>query len=147
VSTEANKAIVRRQVELFQEFWRTGNGDVLDEVIAPEFVNHTPGIPADLAGLKAAMPMFRAAFPDLRIEAEDVVAEGDKVTLRLVNRGTHQGDLMGIPPTGRPIEVSEIHIYRVASGKIVERWGVWDQMGLMQQIGAVPAASQAAASP
>ena len=139
MSTEENKALVRRQAELFQEFWRTGNAAVLDEVIAPDFVNHTPGIPPDLAGMKAAMPMFRTAFPDLTIQAEDLVAEGDKVVLRITNRGTHQGELMGIPPTGRPILISEIHIYRIADGKIVERWGVWDQLGMMQQLGVIPA--------
>ena len=146
MSTDENKALIRRQVELFKQYWRDGNTDVFDEVIAPGFVNHTPGMPVDLVGLKSAMPMFRAAFPDLMIEAEDIVAEGDRVTLRLANRGTHQGDLMGIAATGRPIVVSEIHIYRIADGKIVERWGVWDQMGLMQQIGAVPDPASAPAA-
>ena len=90
MTAEENKALIRRQVELFQEYWRTGNGDVFDEVMAPDFVNHTPGIPSDLASLKVAMPMFRAAFPGLTIQVKDLVADGDRVVLRITNQGTHQ---------------------------------------------------------
>lgn len=143
MSTEENKALVRRLVDTFNEVWRTGNMDLIDPLFTNTFVNHTPGMPPDREGFKLVLPAYRTAFPDLRITAEDMLAEGDKVVLRLVSRGTHQGELMGIPPTGKPITVSETHIYQIAGGKIVERWGQFDALGMLQQIGAVPGPGQA----
>lgn len=137
-----NKAIVRRFNEAMKEYWRTGNADIFDELLAPDFVHHTPGVPSDREGLKQMLPMFRAAFPDLQITTEDLIAEGDKVVDRVTIRGTHLGELMGIPASGKSIAVTETHIARIAGGKIVERWGEWDQLGLMQQIGAIPASDQ-----
>jgi predicted ester cyclase len=87
--------------------------------------------------------MFRGAFPDMRLTEEDMIAEGDKVVDRVTVRGTHEGALMGIPPSGNQVEFVETHISRIADGKIVERWGQWDALGMMQQIGAVPEAGQA----
>jgi predicted ester cyclase len=139
MTIDANEALIRRLNECLQEFWRTGNADILDEVLAPEFVHHAPGIPPDRAGLKQMLPLFRAAFPDLQITIDDLIVEGDKVCDRVTVRGTHRGALMGIPPTGKPITMTEIHLTRIAGGKIVERWGEWDQLGLLQQIGAIPA--------
>ena len=79
----------------------------------------------------------------MRLTVEDMIAEGDKVVDRVIVRGTHEGELMGIPATGKQVEVVEMHISRIADGKIVERWGQWDAMGMMQQIGAVPEPGQA----
>ncbi len=140
--SEENKAVVRRFNELVEGYWRTGDTDAFDEVIAPDFVHHAPGLPPDLEGMKQALPMFRAAFPDMRLTVEEMIAEGDKVVDRVTVRGTHEGELMGIPASGKQVEFMETHISRIADGKIVERWGQWDAMGMMQQIGAVPAPEQ-----
>jgi steroid delta-isomerase-like uncharacterized protein len=136
--SEENKAVVQRFNELIGEFFRTGDADVLDEVLAPEFVYHQPGTPPDLESFKQFLPMFRAAFPDMRYTVEDLFAEGDKVVDRLTWRATHQGELMGIPPTGKSVRVTEMHISRISEGKIVERWGQPDMLGMMQQLGVVP---------
>jgi steroid delta-isomerase-like uncharacterized protein len=138
-SPEENKAVIRRLVDAFQAIWRTGDLGRLDDLFADGFVNHTPGMPPDREGFKGALPAYLAAFPDLTMTAEDLLAEGDKVALRLAVRATHTGELLGIPPTGKPIALSELHIYRLADGQVVERWGQFDALGMLQQIGAVPA--------
>jgi steroid delta-isomerase-like uncharacterized protein len=145
MTVEENTALVRRVVSAFQEVWRSGDFDLVDPLFAPDFINHTPGFPPNLSGFKQAMPMFRSAFPDLHIALEDLIAEDDRVAIRITNRGTHQGELMGIPPTGKAIAVSEMHLYRVADGKVVERWGEWGALDLMQQLGAIPPDAQPAA--
>jgi predicted ester cyclase len=142
VSTEENRALIRRLVEAFQAYWRSGDDRLIDELFAPDLVNHTPGMPPDLAGFKQVMPAFRAALPDLQIVAEDLVAEGDRVLLRLSAHGTHTGPLMGIPPTGSAVAITEMHLYRIDGRQVVERWGLFDAFGLLQQIGAVPGAEQ-----
>jgi steroid delta-isomerase-like uncharacterized protein len=146
MSTEENKAVVRRFNELIGEFWRTGDADALDEVLAPEFVYHQPRTPPDLESFKQFLLMFRAAFPDMRYTVEDLIAEGDKVVDRLTWQGTHQGELMGIPPTGNTVTVREMHISRIAEGKIMERWGQPDMLGMMRQLGAVPPPEQGGGS-
>jgi steroid delta-isomerase-like uncharacterized protein len=140
--SEEKKAVVRRYNELVEQYWRTGDADAFDEVVASDFVHHAPGLPPDLEGMKQALPMFRAAFPDMRLTVEDMIAEGDKVVDRVTVRGAHEGELMGIPASGKQVEFMETHISRIADGKIVERWGEWDALGIMQQIGAVPAPGQ-----
>jgi steroid delta-isomerase-like uncharacterized protein len=140
--SEENKAIVRRFSEPFEEFWRTGDVDALDEVLAPDFVYHQPMTPPDREGFKQTLPMFRAAFPDMRYTIEDMIAEGDKVMDRIAWQATHQGEMMGIPPTGNTVRVTAIHMSRIAEGKIVERWGQPDNLDLMQQIGAIPEPGQ-----
>jgi steroid delta-isomerase-like uncharacterized protein len=140
--SEEKKAVVRRYNELVEQYWRTGDADAFDEVVASDFVHHAPGLPPDLEGMKQALPMFRAAFPDMRLTVEDMIAEGDKVVDRVTVRGAHEGELMGIPASGKQVEFMETHISRIADGKIVERWGEWDALGIMQQIGAVPALGQ-----
>ncbi len=89
--------------------------------------------------MKAALPAFRAAFEDFELEVSELVAAGDLVANRVTWRATHTGELMGIPASGNRVEITATHIARVTDGQIVERWGNWDQMGLMQQIGAIPA--------
>ena len=138
MSAEENKAIVQRFDELFVECWRTGNVDILDEVLAPDFVYHSPGAPPDLGGFKQSLLMLSAGLHDMSYTVEDMFAEGDKVADRMTWQATHQGELMGFPPTGNRVTGTEMHISRIAEGKIVERWGLGDNLGLMQQLGAVP---------
>lgn len=139
VSTEENKAIVRRFVE---EVQNGGNIDAVDELCSPEFVNHTapPGVLPDCEGVKMVTAMFRRVFPDSYITVEDMVAEGDKVATRKAFRGTHRGEFMGVPPTGREVSISLIEIVRVVGGRVVEHWAVGDNLGMMRQLG-VPAQS------
>jgi steroid delta-isomerase-like uncharacterized protein len=139
MSVEENKAIARR-------FWEEQDRrrDIPDELCASNFTAYFPGSPPmDLMANKQFAAMFFSAFPDLKHVIEDMVAEEDKVTVRLTARGTHKGDLMGIPPTGNQMAVSATVIVRVTDGKIAEEWAIFDQMGLMQQIGAIPAPAQA----
>ena len=127
--------MVRRYNEITQQFFRGGDIDAFDEVIAPNFVHHGPAMmPTDLAGFKQMGPAFRAAFPDIELTIEDLFAEGDRVADIVTVRGSHQGDFFGIPATGKRIEMQEIHVARVAGGKIVERWTQFDVAGLMQQV-------------
>ncbi len=141
MSTDENKAIVRR----FYEELNTGNLDIVGELLAATAVIHqsgTPG-PMDRETFKQLGGLFFAAFPDARHELEDMIAEADQVVTRFTFRGTQHGDLMGIPPTGKQVTVSGIALDRIASGKIVERRIESDQLGLLQQLGAIPAPGQA----
>ncbi len=134
--SDANKAVMKRFVD---ELFVKGNVAIVDELVADDYVDHAPppGLPPGKAGLKQLGTMFRGAFPDLAIRDEDVIAEGDKVVMRQVTSGTHQGEFMGIAATGRTISVNEIHIVRISDGKIAEHWGVEDTFGMMQQLGLV----------
>ena len=136
--SEENKALVRRQTE---EVFNKHNPDAVDEIYAPDFVNHSapPGMPNDRAGLKALVGMNLGAFPDLKVTSDFQLAEGDKVVMRWTATGTHTGELMGIPATGKPVKMTGIAIVRFADGKIAELWMESDQMGMMQQLGVVPA--------
>ena len=139
MAADENKAVVRRFNENTQQFFRGGDVSGLDEVCAPDFVHHGPGMmPPDLAGLKQMAPAFRTAFPDIELVTEDLAAEGDRVVDRVTVRGTHQGEFMGIPPSGKRFEMQEIHIARVVDSKIVERWTQFEMFGLLQQIGGIP---------
>jgi predicted ester cyclase len=140
--SEENKAISRR---LYEELVSQGNLSVADELVAAGFVDHNPtgpGFATGPEGIKQVFTMFRSAFPDLQFTIEDQVAEGDKVVSRLTARGTHQGELMGIPPTGKTVTIGVVDILRIDGGKIVERWGEADLLGMMQQIGVVPPPGQ-----
>jgi len=136
--SEENKALVRRELE---EVWNKHNLDAIDEIYAPDFVDHSapPGMPNDRAGAKARVGAFLGAFPDFKTTIDILVAEGDLVVNRSTSTGTHTGELGGIPATGKRITVTSIAIVRVAGGKIAEVWFESDQMGLMQQLGVVPA--------
>ena len=145
ISAEENKAIARRFVEVLQEFFRTGDADLMDSVLADNVVQHLSGMPTEaqsLEGFKQLLPALPQAFPDVLFEVENLVAEGDKVAFRLIWDATHQGEFFGVPPTGTRATVTEMHIFRIADGKVVERWGEWDALGLMQQLGAFPAPEQ-----
>jgi steroid delta-isomerase-like uncharacterized protein len=132
------KAIARR---LLDEAFNSGNLDVVDELLAPEFVNHDAALPEPTTGIEAAKASiggYRAAFPDLRITIDEQLAEGELVTTRWTARGTHQGELFGMAPTGKQGTVTGITIDRIVDGRIVESWTNWDTFGLLVQLGAVP---------
>jgi steroid delta-isomerase-like uncharacterized protein len=140
--SEENKAIVRRQEE---EIFTQGNLDAADEIYARNYVGHDPTNPEDIRGLEAAKQAaadYREAFPDLQVTIEDLVAEGDKVAIRVRFRGTHQGGLEGIAPTGRQVDSTGIVISRIEGGKIAEDWANFDDLGMMQQLGAIPKLGQ-----
>ncbi len=136
-SEAENKAISRRADE---ELFNRGNVDVADELFAPDFVYHDPA-GGELRGpesVKGYAAMLRAAFPDLHQTVEDQIAEGDKVAYRWTARGTHEGELMGIAPTGKRVEFTGIAVARLADGRIEEIWENYDALGMMQQLGVVP---------
>jgi len=138
MSTEQHKAMDRR---VYEEVWNEGSLDVIDELVAANYIDHDPNPTSTLEGLeglKHSITMYRTAFPDVHFTVEDQIAEGDTVVTRWTARGTHQGPLMGIPPTGKQAMVTGISITRVASGKVVESWTNFDALGLLQQLGAVP---------
>jgi steroid delta-isomerase-like uncharacterized protein len=138
MSIEANKELHRR---FFEELFNQGNLERADEIVAADYYNHNPapGETPDLEGLKQFITTVRRAFPDLHFTIEDQIAEGDKVLSRWTATGTHQAVFAGIPATGRPIRVTALNIHRVVDGKIQEGWLNWDALGLMQQLGAIPA--------
>ena len=141
MTTEENKAIARRFVEVLQEFFRTGDADLMDSVLAEKVVQHLSGQPPEaqsLEGFKQLLPALPQAFTDVLFTADDPVAEGDRVAFRLTWTATHQGEFLAILPTGTRATVTEMHMFRIADGKVVERWGEWDALGLMQQLGAAP---------
>ena len=143
MSADTNKEIVRR---LGVEPWE-GNLGVIDELVAPDYVGHDPAQPEmhGPEGIKEFITGYLAGFPDGRITIDGQLAEGDMVATRWTGRGTHQGELMGIPPTGKQVTVSGITISRVKNGKVVEEWSNWDTLGMLQQLGVVPAMAGAPA--
>jgi steroid delta-isomerase-like uncharacterized protein len=143
MSAEENKHLVRRFVE---EFWNEGNAAAADELMAVDAEIHMPtGELVDIEGLKGFAAAFRGSFPDWHSTFEELIAEGDRVAERWTGRGTHRGELQGIAPTGRRVEVPGSVFYRIADGKIVGFRGHLDMMGLMQQLGAMPSPQQAGA--
>ena len=133
---EANKALVLR----VEEVWNTGDLSIADEVFATDFVNHDPSAPdvTNLEGLKGLVVISRIATPDLRITFEDMIAESDKVVVRLSAIGTNTGEFMGIPPTGVVITNTRIITFRITGGRIVEAWENYDMLGVLQQLGVIP---------
>jgi predicted ester cyclase len=139
-NTDARATIVRRFVD---EYQRTGNEEVALELMAPDFVDRSPFGPfsPDREGVLALFRMLRGGFPDLHAEIHDQLVDDDKVVTRKTFRGTHTGEFMGIPPTGRDVAWDVIDIVRVRDGLMVEHWNVVDAMALMTQLGAVPGAA------
>lgn len=137
MSAEENKAVVRRLVE---DVVNRGDLAVVDEIFATDFVNRSlaTGITPDREGIKQYITILRSAFPDYHNIIEDLIAEGDRVVARVICRGTHRADFMGIAPTGRSVAFSAISIFRFAGGRVVERWNNTDDLGLLQQLGVVP---------
>ena len=136
MSAEENKALFRRA---YEEVWNRGNLSVADELIAPDFINHaaSPGSNRGPESMRGSVTWARNAFPDVHFEIEELVAEGDIVAGRLTMSATHEGPLMGEPPTGRSVRTNHMHFVRFRDGKAVEHWGVRDDLGMMRQLGLV----------
>jgi len=136
MSVEENKAICHR---FFEEVFDERNLDLMEELSAATYVYHGPGgREVNLQGLKQLLTMYFNALPDLQATVEDLVAEGDTVATRYTLRGTHKGDLIGIPPTNKQVIAMGIVIDRIVGGKFVESWGLLDQLSILQQVGAIP---------
>ena len=134
-----NKAIVLR---LIDEVLSKGNLAVADQLLDADFTLHLPGLPEPVRGsegLKRASEAFCIGFPDRRVVVEDAFSEGDKVAVRVRQQGTHQGVFQGLNATGKQVNVTAIAIFRVVNGKIAEEWLSSDRLGLLQQLGAIPA--------
>jgi steroid delta-isomerase-like uncharacterized protein len=141
MSTENNKALILRVNE---EAINQGNLALLDELVSSDYVEHDPNYPQPVhgaEGLKQYFQTFRSAFPDLHFTIEDIIGEGDTVAVRQTGRGTHQGELFGIPPTGKQVTVAAMIFHRFVNGKPVESWVNSDSMGMLQQLGVIPAMS------
>ena len=137
MSSEQNKAIVRR---LLEEPWK-GDLRVIDELVDRKYVGYDPSIPEPLRGpegFKENISTYRAAYSDARITVDDQIAEGDKVATHWTGRDKHDGDLMGIAPTGKQVKVSGLTLSRLANGKVVEEYTNWDTLGMMDQLGVIP---------
>ena len=144
MSVERNKDLARQAIGI----WTTGVFDAVDELYAPEYVNHQhhdPDDPRDIHGAEAMKRFarkFREAFPDFHDSVDIQIAEGDMVATRFTSTGTHRGTFMGVEPTNRELTWTGITIDRIAEGKIVESWAKWDMMGMIQQLNAVSAPSE-----
>ena len=135
---EANVAVARR---LANDVFSKGDLKVFDEIFADRYVNHNipvPGIPGTKAGFRELVVATRKAFPDVRVQVEDVVAEGDYVVFRDTVKATSRGEFFGVPPNGKPLDWTEIHFLKIADGKIVEHWTNFDQVRILRQLGVIP---------
>ena len=138
MSLESNKLLVRR---LLEDDLSRGDEVVADEVVHPEFFDHTnpPEMKHGVEGHKAIGLLFRSAYPDLWWQIDDLIAEGDKVVARTTMSGTHSGDFFRIAPTGRRVSMVGVHVFRIQDGKVAEHWGSNDDLSLMRQLGVLPA--------
>src|SRR5215203_5423010 len=127
----------------FAEVMNEGNEDLIDELCAENFVDHDPlpGTGPDRQGIHDFVKLVRSAFPDLQTTVDEIIAEGDRIAVRSTFRGTHEGDFMGIPATGKKVEVSNYDFVRFENDQAAEHWGTIDSAALMEQIGATPAAA------
>jgi predicted ester cyclase len=142
MSLEKNKANFSAIPE---EVFNKGNLAAIEELFTSDYVDHVPvppGFPSGLAGVYAFVTMFREGFPDLHYTVEDVIAEGDRVVGRVTVTGTNTGSFMGMPPTGKRATWTEIHVGRMVDGKLAEHWANTDQLGMLQQLGVIPAPGQ-----
>ncbi len=138
---EENKALVRRYLE---ECWGGGDHSLLDQMLAPDFVDHSPilGTSPDRNGQHQAVDMILRGMPDHKVTVQLILADGDLVADRWVSAGTHTGEMFGIPPTNKTLKTSGIDIIRVENGKIKEVWHEEDNLGFLQQLGVVPMPGQ-----
>ena len=134
--SEQNKKLARRW---FEDLFSRGDLDAANEILSAEFVDHLPREEErGIEELKNYVSIYRTAFPDIQDTVEDIVAEGDKVVVRWMSRGTHQGEYMGIAPTGRHVTFTGMRLFRFAENQIAESWVNIDERGLQEQLGAVP---------
>jgi len=133
MSIKANKALVRRVID----FWNQRELEEFFNILAPEYIEHLPTGDVSLEQLKNYAHTFFTAFPDIHITIKDMVAEGDKVAVLVNWRATHRGEYLGIPPTGKKIDVTVAFLTRIVAGRWVEFWNVTD-VGLIQQLGIMP---------
>jgi predicted ester cyclase len=140
-TTEENKTLFRRT---YEELLNQGNLEVAEDLVSSDFINHEapPGIDRGPESLRGLATMLRTAFPDLHFAIEELVSEGDIVAGRLTMSGTHEGPLMGTPPTGRSVRQDHMHFVRFRDSKAVKHWGVRDDLGMMQQLGVMPEPEQ-----
>lgn len=137
MSIEENKALFRRW---FEDVVNDNDYSAIDELLAPDYQSHFPGAPpVDRDGHKGMIELFAGAFPDWKEQIHDVIAEGDKVVIRVTAGGTHEGEFQGIDATGKVVTITGIGIARIENGRIAESWWDFDAIGLMQQLGAIPA--------
>jgi steroid delta-isomerase-like uncharacterized protein len=137
MSIDENKAIVRRFVD---QIFVQGRAETVDELLDESFVGPTwPSTGNPKADLKAAIERTSKGLADPEFTIEDLVAEGDRVAVRLTSAATQVGEFMGMPGSGKRYSIEEIHVFRLRDGKVVEHWHQFDQMGMMQQLGAMPA--------
>ena len=134
-------AVIRMSERGWRDLWNLGDLDVVEDIVSAYFVGHRSGRPDDLGheAVRESVVALCEAFPDGRFTIEDIVVEGDRVAVRFTGRATHRGEFRGVQPTGRQVTVTGIGIYRIYGGQIVERWENIDQLGLWQQLVAVPA--------
>ena len=142
--SEANKALIR---QIFEEAVNKGNLNVLDESLSPDYVYREPtvGERHGIAGSREVITMYHKAFPDLKLTIDEQIAEADMVVTRWTGTGTHRGDLFGIPPTGRTVRVQGVLATRIANGKVVEGNELYDGLGMLRQLGVLPASTATAA--
>lgn len=140
MATETNKQVVRR---FYDEVLNSGDLDVLEQIAVANYEEHDmlPGQGTGLTGLRDRVTMLQTAFKP-RFTIEDVIAEGDRVVVRWTNSGTHVGDFLGIPATGKSVTVAGIDIYRVQDGRMAEHWHVIDQLSMLQQLGVIPSGGE-----
>ncbi len=140
MQVETNTTVASRW---YEEVFNAGNVALIDELFAPDFVDHDPSNPLPgLEGVRQLVSMYRGAFPDLHLTIEDEITEGDRIVTRFTGRGTHRGLLMGIPPSGKRVTITAIDILRFENGRIAEHWGNQDLLGMMRQLGVIPAPGQ-----
>ena len=133
---DGNKALVRRFID---EIFLKGDFGAVDELLTDDFTPHTWGdMKPGRDGLKAAITRVSAGLSDPKMTIDDVIAEGDRVAVRLTSSATQSGDFMGMPPSGKRYEIGEIHIFRLRDGRVCEHWHQADFMGMMRQLGATP---------
>jgi len=144
MSTEENKALVLQLLNGLNEVLKGGDIDAfVEKFVASDFISHDPvSGEGDLEALEKEVKELRDAFPDLEWTIEDMIAEGDKVVIRLTHRATHQGEFMGVKPKGKQVAYNGTAIFRLKGGKIVEEWVYSDYLGLMQQLGVIPPLGQ-----
>jgi predicted ester cyclase len=145
MTTTHNKRIVE---EFISDLFTKGDLTAVDRYLDPNFINHDPplpGAPDGPEGMRQAAEVFRHAFPDWRSDAQHMIAEGDLVAEHFAAHGTHRGSVMGEPPTGQDVVLRGVNIFRIVDGKIIERWGRLDDLGLLQQLGLTPKPAAAGA--